>query len=386
MASVKCADLTDKIRKEARRLGFIGAGIAPVGTLPYGEHFSGWLSKGMHGDMHYLERQASRRLNPALILPNARSIVVLALNYYSMMSNGKDPLKGRISRYAWGDDYHDAMRFRMEELLHFIQCQEPSIQGRCYVDTGPVMEKVWGAATCLGWMGRNTNLITRDHGSWFFLGVILLDTALEPDSREKDFCGQCNRCIKACPTGAIVAPYVLDARLCVSYLTIEHRGPIPRILRTRIGNRIYGCDDCQEACPWNRFAVSTIETGFNPRTGNHMPDLIRLLRISPGEFRERFRDSPIVRATRGGFVRNVAVALGNSGSEEAVPVLDEALREDTSPLVRIHAAWALGNLASKRAFLCLQSARTREPETPVIDEIDLALAEGGKIRAAHAGT
>ena len=206
MASVQCADLTDKIRQEARRLGFMKAGITPVGTLPYCEHFSEWLSKGMHGDMHYLERQASRRLNPALILPNARSIVVLALNYYTMMSNGKDPLKGMISRYAWGDDYHDALRFRLKELLHFIQCQEPSIQGRCYVDTGPVMEKVWGGATCLGWMGKNTNLITRDHGSWFFLGVILLDTVLEPDSREKDFCGQCNRCIKACPTGAIVTP------------------------------------------------------------------------------------------------------------------------------------------------------------------------------------
>ncbi len=336
--------------------------------------------------MHYLERQASRRLNPALVLPNAQSVVVLALNYYTGLSNGKDPMKGRISRYAWGDDYHDALCARLEELLHFIQCRESSIRGRCYVDTGPVMEKAWGAATCLGWMGKNTNLITRDRGSWLFLGVILLDADLAGDSRAKDFCGKCSRCMDACPTGAIVAPYVVDARLCISYLTVEHRGPIPRRLRSLMGNRIYGCDDCQEACPWNRFAVRTSETVFDPRTENHMPGLIPLLRMTQGEFRERFRNSPIVRATRDGFVRNVAVALGNSGSEEAVPALDEALREEASLTVRMHCAWALGNVASERALLCLESARKRESEPLVIEEIDLALADGRKNQAAQTGS
>jgi len=207
------------------------------------------------------------------------------------------------------------------------------------------MEKVWGAQTALGWMGKHTNLIAREQGSWFFIGVILLNLDLEFDAPEKDYCGSCRRCIQACPTGAIVAPYILDARLCISYLTIELRGPIPEHLRPLIRNRIYGCDDCQEVCPWNGFAVISSQQDFHPRKENLMPDLVPLVHMTAQEFKSRFKGSPILRATRDGFVRNVVVALGNSGKREAIPVLSEAL-QDSSPLVRSHAEWALKRITN----------------------------------------
>lgn len=336
--------LASKIRDEARRLGFFKTGIAAARPLPDRDFFDDWLESGMHGEMRYMERQAEKRLDPRRILEDARSMLVLAMNYYAEAAVEHGRLKGMISRYARGDDYHAAVKDRLERLLEFIRRQEPSAQGICYADTGPVMEKVWGDQTALGWLGKHTNLITREKGSWFFLGVILLNLDLEPDRRTEDYCGRCTRCIQACPTGAIVAPYVLDARLCISYLTIELRGPIPVQLRPLIGNRIFGCDDCQDVCPWNRFAVPTAEDYFRPRAGAVSPDLPALARITPEEFRLRFQNSPVLRATRDGFVRNVVVALGNSRAAEAVPVLKKAL-EDPSPLVRSHAEWALAQLA-----------------------------------------
>jgi epoxyqueuosine reductase len=324
--------------------------------------------------MRYLERQASKRQDPSLVLANVRSLLVLALNYHTEDMPATTPLKGRISRYAWGEDYHAVVLGRLEALLGFVKGLEPSARGLCYADTGPVMEKAWGAQTALGWMGKHTNLITRGQGSWFFLGIILLDIELECDPKEKDFCGTCSRCIYACPTGAIVAPYVVDARLCISYLTIEHRGPIARRLRPLVGNRIFGCDDCQEVCPWNRFAASSPEKEFNPRKGNFLPDLMPLVHITPEEFRNRFGNSPIRRATRDGFVRNVVLALGNSGRSEAVAALEEAL-QDRSPLVRAHAAWALGHIGGRRARLVLESSRAKEGAAPVLEEIVAALNE-----------
>jgi epoxyqueuosine reductase len=322
--------------------------------------------------MHYLEQQEKKRRDPRLVLSNARSILVLALNYCTGHAVANVPLKGKISRYAWGDDYHDLVKKRLETLLAFIRSCEPSARGLCYVDTGPVMEKIWGAQSSLGWMGKHTNLITRECGSWFFIGVILLDLELEYESEAQDFCGSCSRCLRACPTGAIVHPYVLDARRCISYLTIELRGPIPRHLRSSIGNKIFGCDDCQEVCPWNRFAIPTAEKGFYPGEGQGMPDLIPLVRISPREFKDRFANSPILRATRDGFVRNAVVALGNSGQEEAVPAIEEAFR-DTSPLVRAHAAWALGRIAAVHSFRILSSAFQKETDALVREEIAAAL-------------
>ena len=322
--------------------------------------------------MRYLELQAAKRVNPGLVMAGARSLLALAVNYYTDFRSTEFSLKGRISRYAWGDDYHAIVGRRLEKLLEFIRSRDASAEGLCYVDTGPVMEKVWGAQTSLGWMGKHTNLISRSLGSWFFIGVILLNIELEYDRREKDYCGKCRRCIQACPTGAIVAPYVLDARRCISYLTIELRSEIPRSLRPLMGNRIFGCDDCQEACPWNRFAVAASDREFNVKKENLKPDLMDLACITDEEFRRRFKNSAIVRATRNGFVRNVVVALGNSGKSEAVPVLESALKDD-SPLVRAHAAWALGRIASSRARRALESARSNEGIAAVLDEIAMAL-------------
>jgi len=372
MSRSNALQLSSQIREEALRLGFIKVGIASASHLADDEYFTTWLEKGFHGEMRYMERQAQKRRDPGRVLANARSLLVLALNYYTGETVTNAPMKGRISRYGWGDDYHSIVGDRLEALLDFIQSVEPSAQGICYADTGPIMEKVWGARTALGWMGKHTNLIARNCGSWFFIGVILLDRELEHDSRAGDFCGTCRRCIETCPTGAIVAPYVLDARLCISYLTIELRGPIPRSLRPLMGNRIFGCDDCQEVCPWNRFAIKTSEKGFRAREGNLMPDLTQLVRIAPDEFKKRFKNSPIWRATRDGFIRNVVVALGNSGRIEALPPLEEAF-QDASPLVRAHAAWALGRIAKDYTAPILESARLKETHPAVLEEINLAL-------------
>ena len=365
--------LSSCVREEAQRLGFFKVGITRIGLLPYDDHFERWLTKGWHGEMRYLERQAAKRRNPGLVLPNARSMLVLAMDYYAQKTLPDISLRGVISRYAQGNDYHKIVLDRLKALLRFIQNCEPSALGKCFVDTGPVMEKVWGAQTSLGWIGKHTNLITRERGSWFFIGVILLDIELEYDAQEKDFCGTCGRCMKACPTRAITAPYVLDPRLCISYLTIEFRDLIPRRLRPLMGNRIFGCDDCQQVCPWNRFAVETSVSELAPNEKNIMPELVPLVRITPQEFDRRFRHSPIRRATRDGLVRNAAIALGNSHRSEAVRALEEAL-QDGSPVVRAAAAWALGQISSGKTTGILQRARSRETDRLVLEEIAIVLA------------
>jgi epoxyqueuosine reductase len=372
MAGSNKSALTRRIRAEAQRLGFFKTGVTAARPLPSPERLEQWLSGGMHGKMGYMPRQARRRKDPRRVLENARSLVVLAMNYHSGEQLEEDPVRGRISRYAWGDDYHDVVKERLEELYRFIRREEPAASGLCYVDTGPIMEKVWGAETALGWIGKHTNLIAREQGSWFFVGVILLDLELEYDAPEADHCGTCERCISACPTGAIVAPYVLDARLCISYLTIELRGSIPRALRRSIGNRIYGCDDCQEVCPWNRFAVPSPEPAFHPREGNWMPELEPLVDLTPEEFDRRFHSSPIRRAERDGFVRNVVVALGNSRRAEAVAPLARAFG-DAGAVVRSHAAWALGEIDSPAARALLAASRQTESDPAVVEEIETAL-------------
>jgi epoxyqueuosine reductase len=361
--------LTSRIREAARQLGFFKMGITAAKPLPDRERFDWWLEQGMQGEMRYLGRQAAKRKDPGLVMSSTRSILSLAMNYYSEDPPPDNVLKGRISRHAWGDDYHHLVESRLDELLRFIRRIEPSAEGLCYVDTGPVMEKVWGAHSALGWMGKHTNLITRDEGSWFFMGVILLNLELECDQKESDFCGSCTRCMRVCPAGAIVAPYVLDARLCISYLTIELRGSIPRDLRPSIGNRIYGCDSCQEVCPWNRFAVRTDEESFHAQKENMILELAPLASITADEFSRRFKKSPILRLRRDAFVRNVAVALGNSGSAEAVPALKIAI-QDRSALVRVHAAWALGQIAANEARQALLDAKAVESDPAVLEEIN----------------
>jgi len=375
MSTDSASSLSSLIRNEAERLGFSRIGIAAVSKLPREDYFHKWLKDGLHGEMRYLERQAQRRCDPGLVLTQARSLLVLAANYCTEHEPADGSLKGRISRYAWGRDYHIGIKSRLERLLGFIQSREPSTEGISYVDTGPVMEKVWAAQTTIGWMGKHTNVISRTMGSWFFIGVILLNIELEYDRPERDYCGKCDRCIKACPTGAIIAPYVLDARRCISYLTIELRDSIPRSLRPLIGNRIFGCDDCQEVCPWNRFAAASADREFFQNGETLMSDLVSIARLTAGEFKHRFKDSPVLRATRDGLVRNAVTALGNSGEDQAVPVLQEAL-QDASQMVRVHAAWALGRIAAPHSRRILESARMKESAKLVLDEIKLALESG----------
>jgi epoxyqueuosine reductase len=360
----------DAVRRKAAELGFEKAGIARAGGAPRGDFFERWLAEGRHATQEYLARAPGRRRDPAEVLPGARSIVCVAKNYQSPGLHSSDPLEGRISRYAWGDDYHGILADRLHELRRFIE----GLGGRAKVcvDTNAVLEKPWAQAAGLGWQGKHSNLISRDLGSWLFLGELITDLDLEPDPpHARDYCGTCTRCIDVCPTRAIVAPYVVDSGRCIAYLTIEHRGPIPRELRPGMGNLVFGCDLCQDVCPWNRFAKASPEPGFGPRDGNLAPKLAELMGLSREGFAKRFKGSPVKRAKYAGFLRNVAVALGNSGSPEAVPALERALEHEET-LVRGHAAWALGRLGAPAA---LRGRLAVEPDPWVREEISLALAD-----------
>ncbi|HLF15769.1 MAG TPA: tRNA epoxyqueuosine(34) reductase QueG [Bacteroidota bacterium] len=302
--------LKDYIRNRARGLGIDLVGFAAVSEPgPERGRLEEWLSEGRHGTMAWLEKNRERRSDPRLVLPGVKSIVSVGLNYHSPHHHAGSPGAGKVSRYAWGDDYHDVLGRRLEELLAGIRELDPSIGGKVYVDTGPVMEKAWAQRAGLGWQGKHTNLISQELGSWLFLGEILLTAEIEPDVPETDHCGNCTLCIEACPTGAITEPYVLDARLCISYLTIENRGPIPGELRDRLDGWIYGCDACQDVCPWNDRAVDCGDPAFGPREGNIDRDLREVLEMGEAEFRAEFTGSPIRRTRHGGFRRNALALL-----------------------------------------------------------------------------
>ena len=324
--------------------------------------------------MQWMARSADRRCDPELVLPGAQSVVIVAINYHTDTPTTDAEDEACISRYAWGNEYHRVLGDGLESLYAELGELFPGLNGRWYVDTGPVLEKAWAERAGLGWIGKHTNLIHRDLGSWIFLGALILDIELETGSPHGDYCGTCRACIDVCPTDAIVAPYVLDARRCISYLTIENRGPIPVEFRRPIGNRVFGCDDCQDVCPWNRFAHEGERAGeFSPRAGNHTVKLVDLLALTDEQFRTRFKNSPVLRAKRRGFLRNVAVALGNSGRQEAVGPLAGALADDEE-LVRGHAAWALGELGGGGAQKALRDRRSTEQDAWVREEIDAALA------------
>ncbi|MBI3013804.1 MAG: tRNA epoxyqueuosine(34) reductase QueG [Candidatus Tectomicrobia bacterium] len=319
-------DLTRKIKRKGKELGFAAVGIAPASLLtPEGERLALFLARGYHGEMDWLAQTREKRADVDRVMPGAASVITAAMNYYAEeTARGAAPLRGpdqpetgRISCYAWGEDYHEIVAERLRELFAWVQALLPGVQGKVYVDTGPVMEKAWAARSGIGWIGKHTNLITRELGSYVFLGVILLDRELIYDVPIEDYCGTCTRCIEACPTQAIVAPYVLDARRCISYLTIEKRGEMPEEFHAAMGDWIFGCDVCQEVCPWNRFAQPSPEPAFQPRPENRAPILSELLRLTPEEFSTRARRSPLKRAKHQGLRRNVAIALANRRKEEA---------------------------------------------------------------------
>jgi epoxyqueuosine reductase len=352
------AALSARIRARALELGFAQVGIAPVHPTPHGDAYARWLDAGMHGEMGYLARPdaVAKRLDPQVLVPEVRSAVVVALHYHrgddpQGAAHSGDPARPIVARYAVGDDYHELMQARLIAFQDWISQELLPVRGRAYVDTGAVLERELAQRAGLGWQGRNTMLLHPRRGSYFFVGEVLLDVELEYDEPfTQDHCGTCQRCVEACPTGALLgrdasgAP-LMDARRCISYLTIELKGPIPRELRPAIGNRVYGCDICQEVCPWNRFAPATAEQALLPRAGLDTATLVEWMGMTQEDFSRRFKSSPVKRTKRRGLLRNVAVALGNGRSPEAVPALVSAL-DDDEPLVRGHAAWALGRVAA----------------------------------------
>ncbi|UCE03107.1 MAG: tRNA epoxyqueuosine(34) reductase QueG [Candidatus Latescibacterota bacterium] len=367
-------DRSERIRAQAREAGFQFVGVVTADRAPQAELLNVWLERGMHGTMTYMEDPDGRRADPRAYVPWARTLVIVALSYYTPQPLSLARERGAISRYAWGRDYHGEVRARLERLRAALEELSPGCRTHPFVDTSPILEKGLAEAAGLGWRGKHTNLLRKRQGSWFFLGGLATDLDLRPDAPARDHCGTCTACIDVCPTRAIVAPYVLDARLCISYLTIERRGPIPRSLRPQIGNRIFGCDDCQDVCPWNRFAQVTPVEAFQPRDGNLNPPLIELVQMTRGEWNRRFKRTAIRRAHYEGFLRNVAVALGNGGSFAAVAPLVARL-DDASSLVRGHAAWALGRIRGPRARTALVRRRRSEEDPWVREEIELALQE-----------
>lgn len=335
------------IRTFAAELGFDDCRIAAVtGPAPHAGAYQEFVEAGRHGTMQWLAANPHRRMDPREVLEGARSVVTVALNYWQPHppAGGPPGARGRFARYAWGDDYHRLMEGKLRDLCEWMEvCGGKQ---KLYVDTGPVLERDWATAAGLGWNGKSTMQIHPRMGCFFFLGEILTTLAPAPDAPMRDHCGKCTRCIDACPTGAITAPHSLDARRCISYLTIEHRGPIPEEFRRTIGDRVYGCDECLDVCPWNRFARASRESAFAAREHVHLWPLRRFLTLTDAGFQELFQGSPVRRIRRGPFLRNVCVALGNTGDASDLPALLQAC-EDPDPLVAEHAAWAVGEIRAR---------------------------------------
>ena len=339
------------VRRAATDAGFYAVGIARLAAFgeSAGERLAAFVAGGRHGDMTWMAAELVRRRHPSALWPEARSAVVLAYNY----GPETDPLpalerrtEGVISVYAQGRDYHDVLKGKLKQVAGILARAAGGADVKVFVDTAPLMEKPLAALAGVGWQGRHTNLVSRDGGSWLFLGVILTTAELKPDVAEADHCGTCRRCLDICPTSAFPAPYQLDARRCISYLTIEHKGPIARDLRPLMGNRIYGCDDCLAVCPWNKFASAGRDAKLSATEATRAPTLAELLALDDAAFRKRFAGSPIKRTGRDRFVRNVLIASGNSGSPELLAPVERCL-DDASPLVRGAAVWAVGRLGGR---------------------------------------
>jgi epoxyqueuosine reductase len=350
---VDVGELTNRIKSAACEAGFDLCGIAPVQDFPELARFPQWIADGHAGEMKYLESRADsgqlRRTSLNLVFPWARSVVVCAVNYntaHPYSTQAHDPARGWISRYAWSrEDYHETVLRRLREVESNIkELSAPNqIETRSYVDTGPVVERVYAKYAGIGWLGKNTCLINQKIGSWLFLGVIITSLELMPDLPAPDRCGTCTRCIDACPTNAFVGPHQLDSNKCIAYLTIEKRGAIPEELREGIGHQVFGCDICQDVCPWNRKAPATDKPEFQPREGFINPALVWLAEISEEEFRQVFRGSPLKRAKRDGLRRNALIAIGNGGDSSTLAVVTRNT-SDPNPAVADAANWAANKL------------------------------------------
>lgn len=342
----------EKLIQFALAQGFDAARItsADFGKMP-GQHFDSFLEAGRHGDMDWLEKKREWRSHPQTLWPEAKSAVVLGLNYgpeTDPRALADHPDKGIISVYALGKDYHDVVKKRLKRIARWM-VQEYGADVKVFVDTAPVMEKPLAAAAGIGWQGKHTNLLSRDFGSWLFLGCVLTTLDIEPDRPDTGGCGSCTACLDACPTNAFPAPYQLDARKCISYLTIETKSHIPRPMRSAIGNRIYGCDDCLAACPWNKYAQTSKELAFEPREALTAPRLADLVLLDDPSFRTLFSGSPVKRLGRNRFIRNVLIALGNEGNWEQAATV-KILLQDPSPIIRVAAIWACAQLVSFADF------------------------------------
>ena len=342
------------IRQRARELGFDGCRITDASPPASAGKFLEAVAEGRHAEMQWLARNAEKRVNPGLVLPGAQSLVVVAASYGGESPDGtpkpgEGGPRGVVARYARHWDYHEELGRRLEALTQSLDAWgRPESRSLWYVDTGPVLERDLAQRAGIGFVGKHTNLISRDLGNWFLIGEILTTLALETDPPERNRCGSCSRCLTACPTQALPAPFVLDARRCISYLTIEHKGSIPEEFRPLIGDRIFGCDDCLAACPWNRFAQTGALMKAQRRPDLERPDLVELLRLDEVGFKQRFVGTPLYRTKRRGVLRNVCIALGNVGDPSVLPELERAAR-DPEPLIAEHAEWAMEQIRKRAA-------------------------------------
>ncbi|MBI3465992.1 MAG: tRNA epoxyqueuosine(34) reductase QueG [Planctomycetes bacterium] len=369
------SEITSALKREAGRLGFDLIGACPAVTPRGISRFHQWLASGYAGEMRYLESRAGAYSHPRHVLDGARSLLMLGMNYRTVEPQAPSAGQGRVSRYAWGHDYHDLIHDRLRQLADSLLRLAPGARTRGIVDTAPLLEKEFAELAGLGWIGKNTLLLNQELGSWFFLAVLLTDLDLEYDPPQpQDHCGACRACLDACPTGAFIEPHVLDSRRCISYLTIELRGPIPRDLRAGIGDWLLGCDICQHVCPWNHRPSVGNEPAFAPRTGATVLELGELFQLDDAAFRARFRHTPFWRPKRRGVLRNAAIVLGNQRKPEAVPALVRGLG-DIEPIVRGACGWALGRIGGEAALDALVARLQQEHDADVRCEIDAAMAE-----------
>lgn len=386
--------LSEELRTEARRIGFSRLGVAPAVPPPHHGVFRDWLTAGLAGVMApWLERHEPLRADPATLLPGARSIIMLATDHATGSSGvgGAGQGGGRLARYAWGDDYHDLLRDRGARLGAWLEARVPGARARAVVDSAPLAERDFARLAGLGWFGKNTMLIDPRAGSYFLLTAVVTDVALPIDvAVDVDHCGTCTACLDACPTGALPAPRVLDANRCISALTIEHHGAIAESLRTHVGDWIFGCDVCQEVCPWNRHAPGSSDVAFQPRGGEETLDLVEVLALDEAAFRLRFRGSPVLRAKRRGLVRSAAIALGNSPRSAAFAALARIL-DDQEAVVRGAAAWALGRwvvagVEAEPAASALRDRLAVETDPDVRQEVERALVTASRTSTGGGAT